>query len=174
MRSSSDRRGLGWVALCGGLSVSLLPVTGCASARGVTRSTGTALSGLGALTVLLAFTPEGCGDDFGEESCEDKGYSEQSLQTRAALVAGGGAAMLLGGGLVAASVPKKRKRPRPAPVPPPVLNARPPQTPSGRAMRELIEGRCLPEGHAVDLRVPAKADEPRTVPATCSVPAPAQ
>jgi len=146
-----------------------LPVTGCATARAATRGTGAALSSIGALSMLAALSRD-CDPDQGDE-CHGDYYDEDTLGTRGVLFAGGGAAVLVGSGLVAAaSVPPKRRRKR-APVPPSAtvsapVNARPPETATDRQMRELIEGRCVPESEskALDLRVP---DEPRSPLPTC-------
>src|SRR5690349_12518466 len=91
---------------------------GCATARDATRGAGLGLAGLGALTVLLAFAPERCEEDWDEDSpwgndCEGDAYTEESLETRGALIAGGTAAVLVGGGLVAVSAPPKRPLKRP-------------------------------------------------------------
>jgi hypothetical protein len=133
---------------------------GCATARPVLHDAGILLAGLGVLTVAVALRPE-CDDEGEWESCDEGGYSEESLQTRGALIAGGGAAMLLGGGITAvASPPKpKRKRVQVAAVGP-AENARPPETETTRLLRRMIEKRCAPETQALDLRVPAKPDEP--------------
>jgi hypothetical protein len=130
----------------------------CATARDVTRGTGTTLSGLGALAVILAMTPN-CDPDLSTCPNDEPYYEEDTLETRAAIIAGGGAAMLVGGGLVAVAQPPKKRKRRPAPKPaPPLVSAQPPPSPDARKMRELIEKRCAPEG-SIDLRVPNEPDQ---------------
>ena len=146
------------------LGLLLLELTACATARDVTRGTGSALSAVGLMAMALALSKD-CDPEDGDE-CNGDYYDEETLDTRSALFAGGGAAFVVGGGLVAATAPGKKKRRRPpAPVIQPASqNTRPPETATDRAWRELIEGRCAPESTSVDLRVPPDPTLPRTLP----------
>jgi hypothetical protein len=147
---------------------------GCATARDVTQGAGLGLMGLGAITVLLAFSPDGCADDddeslLADDECEVESYDEDSLEARGVLIAGGTAAVLVGGGIAAiASPPPKRTR-TPPPVAPQQVNARPPARGHDAVIRRLIEKRCLPEPTALDLRVPAAKRPGQRLP-TCPAP----
>jgi hypothetical protein len=164
-----------WIVRFGLIALIAGQLGGCAAARDVTRGAGTAIGVVGALALLIAIDPN-CDPD--EDICanDEPYYEEDTLEARAALAAGGGAAVLLGSGLVAvAKAPKKRKRrPPPAPQPPPVAApANAPEDARSRALRELIEKRCVPEG-GIDLRVPAHPGDPRTPPRECEASGPAR
>jgi hypothetical protein len=166
-----------WMAgLRGGLLVVVsAQLIACATARDVTRGAGLGLMGLGAITVLLAFSPDGCADDddeslLADDECEVESYDEDSLEARGVLIAGGTAAVLVGGGIAAiANPPPKRTRTPPPVVPPRKLNARPAARGQDAVIRSLIEKRCLPEPTALDLRVPAAKRTGQRLP-TCPQP----
>lgn len=165
-----------WMA---GLRVGLLVVVSvqlvaCATARDVTQGAGLGLMGLGALTVLAALSPEDCDDEdsdswWDDDDCDGESYSEESLETRGALIAGGTAAVLVGGGIAVIAKPPTKRTRTPPPVVPPQTNARPPARGNADVIRRLIEKRCLPEPTALDLRVPAAKRPGQRLP-TCPAP----